>query len=460
MSKETIRDFTTQQIIEYIGDKGDREDADFLLKGICQSRLKELYGDEPPALVQERFDQELQMILEKGYEVIYLMAMLLAQKSEQDGYLVNSRGCAAGSFAAYLMGITNINPLIPHYLCPECKHTILLMEYDNDPGIVGPDLPEQQCPHCGQKMHKDGFNILWEPLFGLNGEKEPDINLNYCIEEREAIRKYVLELLGEKKVFVSAANKYITYILIPKGTDFGDRTPLRFEIFGHTTLSMLHTLQDLTGVDPAEIEISDPKVLSLFSSCEALGVEPEQLDGFELGTLGLPLFGSDYATQIIQKTKPKNIADLIRIPALAQGTEVWLRNGESLISGGADFKDIICCRDDIMQYLQRCGMERWMAYDIMERVRKGRGLSSEIEAEMRKYSVPDWYIESCNKIMYLFPRAHEASYTDRALRVAYYKVYHPQAFYKAYFNYYEDENLDVAREMNARGILFDDLTSH
>ncbi len=488
------------------------ENSDEILKKICLDKAHELYGDHLPEIVSERLEKELSSVIGNGYSVMYIIAQKLVERSLREGYLVGSRGSVGSSFAAYTAGITEVNPLPPHYLCPNCKHSdfsceeVTLLD-----GNSGCDLPDKTCPICGSAMSKQGFNIPFETFLGFEGDKEPDIDLNFSGEIQESIHQYTKEIFGNENCFKGGTisslagrsaygfvmryleKNHITkrqaeiqrlvdgclgikrgtgqhpggIVILPRGEDINSFTPIQYpaddsdssfitthfdyhsidhnllklDILGHDDPTMLRFLQKDTGVDPHRIPLDDNKVMQLFKDVSALGITPEQIGGVKLGCLGIPEFGTDFAMSMVAEAKPQSFSDLMRLSGLAHGTDVWLGNAKELISSGtADIKSCICCRDDIMSYLIQKGIEKKTAFKVMEAVRKGKvanGKESnweEWKELMIKKGIPEWYTKSCEKIKYMFPKAHAAAYVMMAWRIAYYKIYYPQEFYCAWFS--------------------------
>ena len=482
------------------------EDSDRQLTEICYNRAHELYGETLPKIVEERLEKELHSIISNGFAVMYIIAQKLVWKSVEDGYLVGSRGSVGSSFVANMAGITEVNSLSPHYLCPKCHY----YDFDSEEvraysGGAGCDMPDKKCPVCGEPLRKEGFDIPFETFLGFKGDKEPDIDLNFSGEYQSKAHKYTevifgsgqtyragtIATLADKTAFgyvrkyyeergkhkrVCEINRIVTgctgirrstgqhpggIVVLPVGEDINSFTPvqhpandmttdiitthfdyhsidhnlLKLDILGHDDPTMIRMLQDLTGIDPVSIPLDDPGVMSLFSSTEALGITPDQIGGCKLGCLGIPEFGTDFVIQMVIDAKPKCFTDLVRISGLSHGTDVWLGNAQTLIEEGkATISTAICCRDDIMIYLIRMGVDPALSFTIMESVRKGKGLKPEWEEAMLAANVPDWYIWSCKKIKYMFPKAHAAAYVMMAWRIAYFKINYPLAYYAAYFS--------------------------
>ena len=482
-------------------------DSDKTLTEICYNRAHEIYGPNLPQIVEARLEKELNSIIKNGFAVMYIIAQKLVWKSVEDGYLVGSRGSVGSSFVATMAGITEVNPLSPHYYCSKCHY----VDFDSEEvkayaGKAGIDMPDKVCPVCGEKLHKDGFDIPFETFLGFKGDKEPDIDLNFSGEYQSRAHSYTEVIFGKGQTFRAGtigtladktAYGFVAHyyedkgirkrrceierivsgcvgvrrttgqhpggiIVLPLGEEIDTFTPvqhpaddmttrtvtthfdyhsidhnlLKLDILGHDDPTMIRMLQDLTGLDPVkDIPLDSKEVMSLFQNTEALGVTPEDLGGCKLGALGIPEFGTDFAMQMLIDAKPKYFSDLVRISGLSHGTDVWLGNAKDLIlSGQATIQTAICCRDDIMIYLIQKGLEEGLSFTIMESVRKGKGLKPEWIEEMKAHDVPQWYIDSCLKIKYMFPKAHAAAYVMMAWRVAYCKVFYPLAYYAAYFS--------------------------
>ncbi len=479
------------------------EGAEEDLKNLCYGTAEAIYGKPLPEEVSSRLEKELQSIISNGYASLYMIAHLLVKNSNENGYLVGSRGSVGSSFVATMAGISEVNPLPPHYYCPACKYHDFDSETVRSAGSgSGCDLPEQNCPRCGQPLKKDGFSIPFETFLGFKGDKEPDIDLNFSGEYQTQAHAYTEVIFGkghtfkagtigtlaEKTGYMYAKTYYekrnivkrqceLTRIsrhlvgvrrttgqhpggivVLPKGEEIHTFTPvqypandvssgiitthfdyhsiehnlLKLDILGKDDPTVVRIMQDITGINPESIRIDDPKIMSLFQGTEALGITPEDIS-CPLGCLGIPEFGTDFVIQMLLDTKPKSISDLVRISGLSHGTDVWLNNAQTLIKEGkTTLEGAICTRDDIMLYLMEKGMDPAESFTIMESVRKGRGLKPEWKESMSAHQVPDWYIWSCERIQYMFPKAHAAAYVMMACRIAYYKIYHPLAYYASY----------------------------
>ena len=488
------------------------EDSDQTLRNICYDKAHSMYGEELPEIVVERLERELNSIISNGFAVMYIIAQKLVWKSNEDGYLVGSRGSVGSSFVATMAGITEVNPLSPHYYCTNWHYS----DFESEEvrafaGGCGWDMPDKVCPNCGQPLVKDGFDIPFETFLGFKGNKEPDIDLNFSGDYQSNAHKYTEVIFGEgqtyragtigtlaeKTAFGFVKNYYEEHgsrkrkceierivegctgirrstgqhpggiIVLPHGENINSFTPvqhpandmttdiitthfdyhsidhnlLKLDILGHDDPTMIKMLEELveqlTGkpFKATEIPLDDPGVMQLFADTGSLGIKPSDIGGCPVGCLGIPEFGTDFVIQMVVDTKPKTLSDLIRISGLSHGTDVWLNNAQTLIQEGkATISTAICTRDDIMTYLINTGMESELSFTIMESVRKGKGLKPEWEDAMKAAGVPDWYIWSCKKIKYMFPKAHAAAYVMMAYRIAYCKVNYPLAYYAAYFS--------------------------
>ena len=480
------------------------------IRNIAMDKAHKLYGDPLPEIVQTRLEKELNSIISNGYSVMYIIAQRLVWDSNDHGYIVGSRGSVGSSLAAYMTGITEVNSLKAHYRCPECKYSDF-SDYGYKNGF---DLPDKDCPKCGHKLDKDGMDIPFETFLGFNGDKEPDIDLNFSGEYQAEAHKYTEVIFGrgttykagtigtiaEKTAYGYVKNYYQErnieqreaeinrlsmgctgikrttgqhpggIVVVPKGREIFEFCPvqhpaddpfstiktthfdyhsidknlLKLDILGHDDPTVIRMLYDITGIDPTKVPLDDKETMSIFSSTEALGVTPEQI-GSEVGSYGVPEFGTKFVRGMLVDTRPKTFDELIRISGLSHGTDVWLGNAQTLIEDGTvTLQDAICCRDDIMIYLIDKGVEPGMAFKIMEVVRKGKALKdlakwADYKEAMKNAGVPDWYITSCEKIKYMFPKAHAAAYVTNAFRIAWYKVHIPEAYYAAYMTIRADE---------------------
>ena len=501
------------------------ENSDQMLRDICYNKAHSMYGDPLPEIVHERLERELNSIISNGFAVMYIIAQKLVWKSNEDGYLVGSRGSVGSSFVATMAGITEVNPLVPHYYCSNCHYS----DFDSEEvkkyvGGCGHDMPDKNCPVCGQKLVKDGFDIPFETFLGFKGNKEPDIDLNFSGDYQSKAHKYTEVIFGKGQTFragtIAALAEKTAYgyvknyyeergdrkrnceidrivagctgirrstgqhpggiVVLPHGEDINSFTPiqhpandmttdiitthfdyhsidhnlLKLDILGHDDPTMIKTLEELINSDAmdnkydgvnnvfkaTDIPLDDPGVMGLFAGTEVLGITPKDIDGCPLGCLGVPEFGTDFVIQMVIDTKPKTLSDLIRISGLSHGTDVWLNNAQTLIEEGkATISTAICTRDDIMTYLINKGVESEESFTIMERVRKGTVAKgkckewSQFKKDMLEHDVPEWYIWSCERIKYMFPKAHAAAYVMMAYRIAYCKINYPLAYYAAYF---------------------------
>ena len=494
-------------------------DSDKTLREICYNKAHSRYGEELPPIVTERLERELNSIISNGFAVMYIIAQKLVWKSNEDGYLVGSRGSVGSSFVATMAGITEVNPLSPHYYCKHCHYS----DFESEEvrafaGGCGWDMPDKNCPVCGEKLVKDGFDIPFETFLGFKGNKEPDIDLNFSGDYQSNAHKYTEVIFGagqtyragtvgtlaDKTAFGYVKNYYEErgqrkrnceidrivqgctgirrstgqhpggIIVLPLGEEINSFTPvqhpandmttdivtthfdyhsidhnlLKLDILGHDDPTMIKTLEEYISSPALEneynetdnrfvatkIPLDDKGVMSLFHDTSALGIKPDDIGGCPVGCLGIPEFGTDFVVQMVVDTQPKTLSDLIRISGLSHGTDVWLNNAQELIkSGKATISTAICTRDDIMTYLINKGMDSELSFTIMEKVRKGKGLTDDFEKSMKEAGVPDWYIWSCKQIKYMFPKAHAAAYVMMAYRIAYCKINYPLAYYGAYF---------------------------
>ena len=481
------------------------EGAEDQIKELAMQRASEIYGGDLPEIISSRLERELNSIIKNGFSVMYIIAQKLVRKSNEDGYLVGSRGSVGSSLVATMAGITEVNPMAPHYICPKCKYS----DFDSDTvkafaGGSGCDLPPKNCPVCGAPLNGEGHDIPFETFLGFDGDKEPDIDLNFSGEYQARAHAYTEELFGAGNVFKAGTiatladktaygyvRKYFDehgteprnaeinrlkmgctgvkrttgqhpggLMILPRGHSIYEFCPvqrpandsesdvttthfdyhsisgrlLKLDLLGHDVPTIIHILYEITGVDPVTVPLNDKKVMSLFSSPAALDVAPEDIN-CGTGTLGLPEFGTSFVRQMLMDTKPSSFSELIRISGLSHGTNVWLNNAADLVRDGeAALKDVITTRDDIMLYLIQKGVEKKTAFKIMESVRKGKGLKPEDIAAMKDAGVPPWYIESCQKIRYLFPKGHAVAYVTMTVRIGYFKIYYPYCFYAAVFS--------------------------
>lgn len=494
----------------------EMENADEDLRHMCEANARKLYGDPLPEIVAKRLERELTSIIKNGYSVLYIIAHKVVKKSLSDGYLVGSRGSVGSSFAATMAGITEVNPLQPHYVCPNCKYSdfnIDMTKYD-----CGIDMPKANCPHCNTEMLRLGFNIPFEVFMGFDGDKVPDIDLNFSGTYQPKVHKYIEELFGDKYVFragtiggvadktaIGYAKKYCQeynlgrppmaeilrmsqgcidvkrttgqhaggVVIVPKAYDINNFTPLQYpandpsqgiitthftfkslhdtllkaDILGHDDPTVIRMLEDLTGIDAKkDIPLDDPKVMELFLSPAPLGVTEEDI-GSKTGTYGVPEFGTGFTRKMLEETKPTTFSDLVKISGLSHGTDVWVGNAQDLIANGVTtISGCICTREDIMNTLILNGCDSFLSFDTMEKVRKGKGIPEKYIEHIREHGIPEWFIESCNKIKYMFPKAHAAAYVTMALRIAWFKVYKPHQYYATYFTVRADDfEISIAR---------------
>ena len=478
------------------------EGADEKLRALVYVNANAIYGEKLPDIVVDRIEKELHSIITHGFGVIYYIAHLLVKKSIEDGYLVGSRGSVGSSLVATLANITEVNPLAPNYVCMQCHHSEFVLDGSVDSGY---DLPDKKCPDCGADMHMDGHDIPFETFLGFEGDKVPDIDLNFSGDYQDKAHAYTKVLFGEDHVFragtISTVAQRTAFgyvkgyleemglegslrqammnymasgcegvkrtsgqhpggiIVIPQDNDVHDFTPvqypankaqsewltthfefadihdnvLKLDILGHVDPTAMKMLQRLTNVDVRTIRMNDKDAISVFNSVEALKITNPHYNE-KTGAVGLPEFGTGFVRQILEMTHPQNFSGLVRVSGLSHGTDVWLNNAKNLIDEGYPFSDVIGCRDDIMVYLIHKGLPAKSAFDIMESVRKGRGLKDEWKALMAQHAVPEWYIQSCLKIKYMFPKAHAVAYVLMAVRVAWFKVNYPLAYYASYFS--------------------------
>ena len=510
------------------------ENSDDMLKSIVYDNAHAIYGTPLPLIVSERIERELNSIIGHGYGVIYYISHLLVKRSLEGGYLVGSRGSVGSSLVATMAKITEVNPLVPHYVCTHCHYHQF---FENGEYVSGFDLEPKACPQCKEAMLCDGQDIPFETFLGFEGDKVPDIDLNFSGEYQEHAHAYTKEIFGDDYVFragtistvaqktafgfvlgynenrelTQVSNAWNTYlasgsegvkrttgqhpggiIVVPSHMDVHDFTPIQYpannresqwftthfefhdiddnvlklDILGHVDPTAMKLLESYTGVDINTVPMNDSKVLSLFGSIEALGVDERHYTE-STGGLGLPEFGTPFVRQMLEETRPNKFSDLVQISGLSHGTDVWRNNAQDLIKEGLTLSEVIGCRDDIMVFLMHAGLPNKESFDIMESVRKGKGLNEKWIQSMRKHNVPQWYIDSCLKIKYMFPKAHAVAYVMMAVRVAWFKVYYPRAYYAVYFtlrsNAYEVETMSqgleaVQKRLNAINANLKDYT--
>ncbi|MBR5948561.1 MAG: PolC-type DNA polymerase III [Clostridia bacterium] len=484
------------------------------LQRIANETAHRLYGDILPDVVQKRLDKEKNSIVTNGYSSLYMVAQQLVSKSLSDGYLVGSRGSVGSSFVAYLLGITEVNALPPHYRCEKCRYSEFPDVGDNS--RCGIDLPPKNCPVCGEPLRRDGYEIPFETFLGFKGDKTPDIDLNFSGEYQPVAHKFTETMFGEGHAFragtISGLQEKTAYgyvlhyceenglnlseaektrlasgcvgtrkttgqhpggiVIVPKELEIFDFCPVqrpaekvdaesitthfdfhalddklvKLDILGHDDPTALRMLFDITGIDPKTVPLDDPETMAIFKTDEPLGVSLKALD-CDIGSLGISEFGTGFVRGMLKQTRPTTMEELVRIAGLSHGTDVWLGNAQELVENGtANLMQVICTRDDIMNYLIAHGGDPSLSFKTMENVRKGKGLTSDMEDEMHKNNIPQWYIDSCKKIKYMFPRAHAAAYVMMSFRVAYFKVHHPLAYYAVYFTVRAD-TFDIEKSL-------------
>lgn len=499
------------------------KDVEKKLLQYVKNKIKETYGDNPPELITERLEKELNAITSSGYANIYWISHKLVKKSLEDGYIVGSRGSVGSSFVAFLLNISEVNPLPPHYLCKKCKHIEFIQNINN-----GLDLPKKICRVCGEIMEGDGNNIPFETFLGFRGEKIPDIDLNFSGEYQAKAHNFIKEMFGakyayragtiatvaEKTAFGYVKNYFekigkpdtssalidwvVTkcidvkrttgqhpggIIIVPNDMEIFDFTPyqypaddktidwysthftfdsihdnlLKFDILGHDDPTKLKLLHEMTGVNPIDIKYDDKGVMSLFNNLDSLKLKPEQIGGETTGAIGIPEFGTNFVRKILIETHPSSIDDLISISGLSHGTDVWSGNAQELINKtNLKLSQVITYRDSIINYLINAGVDKIVAFSIMETVRKGQGIKPSDMQTLKSFKIPEWYINSCLKIKYLFPKAHAAAYVITAWRVAWYKLHYPLEFYASYFTIHH-ESFDIESAIKGYDFLNDKL---